>query len=297
MLIKLARPQKDTDLLTLAREMREHGRNAIWVASDLLRGEKSMTSVRRDRSSTRSGCTRAPRRGSCTPRAGSRRTSASRAAAAKWTARASWDCCCSRRRRAASITITADGPDEADARSPRSARWSSAASTRRHAPDRTRRLARHRHRQGARAQARHARPAVPHPGSAASRASCERLDEARARSREQIEHIKQRIAAVGRRRARLPLRRAAADARRRDAVDRAATIIRASGSTPSRRCSARSTRSPRCSTRRDDRYLRERKGDVADVVGRLCMNLRAGGDPAGSVQATSKGRWCSSPTS
>ena len=40
MLLKLARPQKDTDLLTLAREMREHGRNAIWVASDLLRGEK-----------------------------------------------------------------------------------------------------------------------------------------------------------------------------------------------------------------------------------------------------------------
>jgi PTS system mannose-specific IIA component len=41
MLIKLARPQTDGDLLTLAREMREHGRNAIWVASDLLRGEKS----------------------------------------------------------------------------------------------------------------------------------------------------------------------------------------------------------------------------------------------------------------
>ena len=40
MLIKLARPLKATDLLTLAREMREHGRNAIWVASDLLRGEK-----------------------------------------------------------------------------------------------------------------------------------------------------------------------------------------------------------------------------------------------------------------
>jgi len=40
MLIKLARPQKDLDLLSLAREMREHGRNAIWVASDLLRGEK-----------------------------------------------------------------------------------------------------------------------------------------------------------------------------------------------------------------------------------------------------------------
>ena len=41
MLMKLARPLKDTDLLTLARDMREHGRNAIWVASDLIRGEKS----------------------------------------------------------------------------------------------------------------------------------------------------------------------------------------------------------------------------------------------------------------
>ena len=40
MLIKLARPQGDKDLRTLAAEMREHGRNAIWVASDLLRGEK-----------------------------------------------------------------------------------------------------------------------------------------------------------------------------------------------------------------------------------------------------------------
>jgi PTS system mannose-specific IIA component len=41
MLMKLARPLKDTDLLTLAREIRDQGRNAIWVASDLLRGEKS----------------------------------------------------------------------------------------------------------------------------------------------------------------------------------------------------------------------------------------------------------------
>lgn len=41
MLIKLARPQQEADLLTLAREMREHGRHAIWVASDLLRGEKT----------------------------------------------------------------------------------------------------------------------------------------------------------------------------------------------------------------------------------------------------------------
>jgi PTS system mannose-specific IIA component len=41
MLIKLARPPRQSDLLTLAREMREDGRNAIWVASDLLRGEKT----------------------------------------------------------------------------------------------------------------------------------------------------------------------------------------------------------------------------------------------------------------
>jgi PTS system mannose-specific IIA component len=36
MLIKLARLQPASDLRAVAREMREHGRNAIWVASDLL---------------------------------------------------------------------------------------------------------------------------------------------------------------------------------------------------------------------------------------------------------------------
>ncbi len=41
MLIKLAGVTPQADLLTVAREMREHGRNAIWVASDLLRGEKT----------------------------------------------------------------------------------------------------------------------------------------------------------------------------------------------------------------------------------------------------------------
>ncbi len=39
MLIKLAGAQKSSNLLVVAREMREHGRNAIWVASDLLRSE------------------------------------------------------------------------------------------------------------------------------------------------------------------------------------------------------------------------------------------------------------------
>src|SRR5436189_5260619 len=39
MLIKLARLQSSSDLLAVAREMRENGRNAIWVASDLLHAE------------------------------------------------------------------------------------------------------------------------------------------------------------------------------------------------------------------------------------------------------------------
>ena len=41
MLIKVARTAKQGDLLTLARELRDDGRSAIWVASDLLRGEKA----------------------------------------------------------------------------------------------------------------------------------------------------------------------------------------------------------------------------------------------------------------
>ena len=43
MLIKLANLPEQSDLLASAREMREHGRNAIWVASDFLRGEKAAT--------------------------------------------------------------------------------------------------------------------------------------------------------------------------------------------------------------------------------------------------------------
>ena len=41
MLIKLAGLRSSSDLLGVAREMRDHGRNAIWVASDLLEGEKN----------------------------------------------------------------------------------------------------------------------------------------------------------------------------------------------------------------------------------------------------------------
>ena len=38
-LIKLSGLKEQAELLAVAREMREHGRNAIWVASDLLRGD------------------------------------------------------------------------------------------------------------------------------------------------------------------------------------------------------------------------------------------------------------------
>lgn len=40
MLIKLAQLPQSQDLLAVARQMRDDGRNAIWVASDLLRGER-----------------------------------------------------------------------------------------------------------------------------------------------------------------------------------------------------------------------------------------------------------------
>ena len=40
MLIKLSSLRSSGDLLAVARAMRDHGRHAIWVASDLLRGEK-----------------------------------------------------------------------------------------------------------------------------------------------------------------------------------------------------------------------------------------------------------------
>jgi PTS system mannose-specific IIA component len=41
MLIKLAGLRETPDLLAVARQLRDDGRSAIWVASDLLRGDKS----------------------------------------------------------------------------------------------------------------------------------------------------------------------------------------------------------------------------------------------------------------
>ena len=45
MLLKLASLPPSLDLLAVAREMRDHGRNAIWVASDLLRGGEDRTMI------------------------------------------------------------------------------------------------------------------------------------------------------------------------------------------------------------------------------------------------------------
>ena len=41
MMIKLAREPQESDLTAVAREMRDHGRSAMWVASDLLSGSRS----------------------------------------------------------------------------------------------------------------------------------------------------------------------------------------------------------------------------------------------------------------
>jgi phosphoenolpyruvate-protein phosphotransferase (PTS system enzyme I) len=106
-----------------------------------------------------------------------------------------------------------------------------------------------------------------------------RLDRARAQARVQIEHIKQRIAAA-----------AGADhAYLFDAqllllddpmlVDRAAAIIRAERLNAESAIQRALDEVSALFDEVDDLYLRERKGDVEDVVGRLCMNLRAGGDP------------------
>ena len=107
----------------------------------------------------------------------------------------------------------------------------------------------------------------------------ERLDAARDRAREQIARIKQRItAAAGTEQAYIfEAQRLMLDDPR--LVDRAAAIIRAERLNAESALERALDEISALFDQIDDPYLRERKGDVADVVGRLCMNLRGGGDP------------------
>jgi phosphotransferase system enzyme I (PtsI) len=112
----------------------------------------------------------------------------------------------------------------------------------------------------------------------------ERLDTARERSREQLRHIKSRMARVaGEDHAYL------FDAQLLmldDAmlVERAASIIRDERLNAESALQRALEQISAYFDEMEDSYLRERKGDVADVVGRLCMNLRAADEPAGLVR-------------
>jgi phosphotransferase system enzyme I (PtsI) len=107
----------------------------------------------------------------------------------------------------------------------------------------------------------------------------ERLSEARERSRAQLQQIRSRIAeSVGGEHAYL------FDAQLLmldDAmlIDRAAEIIRTERLNAASALERAFGEISSLFDRAEDAYLRERKGDVGDVVGRLCMNLRGGGDP------------------
>jgi phosphoenolpyruvate-protein phosphotransferase (PTS system enzyme I) len=112
----------------------------------------------------------------------------------------------------------------------------------------------------------------------------ERLQVARARSREQIEHIKTRMAdAAGGEHAYLfdaqllmlddPM-----------LVERAAAIIREERLNAESALQRALDQISAFFDQAEDAYLRERKGDVADVVGRLGMNLRAAGEPGDLFQ-------------
>ncbi|HJR58105.1 MAG TPA: phosphoenolpyruvate-utilizing N-terminal domain-containing protein, partial [Vicinamibacterales bacterium] len=107
----------------------------------------------------------------------------------------------------------------------------------------------------------------------------ERLQAARAAAREQIGHIKERIASgAGADHAYL------FDAQLlmlddRMLVDRAVEIIQGQHVNAETALHRTLAEISALFDKGDDPYLRERRGDVSDVVGRLCGNLRSGGDP------------------
>ncbi len=108
----------------------------------------------------------------------------------------------------------------------------------------------------------------------------ERLRDARDRSRRQIQQIKERIA----------MSAGAEHAYLFDAqllmlddpmlVGRAESIVRKERLNAESALQRALDRISALFDQAEDSYLRERKGDVADVVGRLTMNLRAAGNPA-----------------
>ncbi len=106
----------------------------------------------------------------------------------------------------------------------------------------------------------------------------ERLAQARQRSRDQLQQIRQRIAtSIGAEHAYL------FDAQLLmldDAmlIDRAADIIRTERLNAGSALERALAEIAALFDQAEDPYLRERQGDVSDVVGRLCMNLRADGD-------------------
>ena len=110
-------------------------------------------------------------------------------------------------------------------------------------------------------------------------AELERLHLARDRAREQLARIRQRITdAAGAEHAYMfEAQRLMLDDPM--LVDRAAEIVRADCLNAESALERAHDEIAALFDRIDDAYLRERKGDVDDVVGRLCMNLQAGGDP------------------
>ena len=124
--------------------------------------------------------------------------------------------------------------------------------------------------------ARDLRFRIPVPGIGRE---LERLAQARRTSREQLQQIRERIATSA----------GAEHAYLFDAqllmlddamlVERAAEIIRTERLNAASALELALAEISALFDQTQDAYLRERQGDVGDVVGRLCMNLRAGGDP------------------
>jgi phosphoenolpyruvate-protein phosphotransferase (PTS system enzyme I) len=110
-------------------------------------------------------------------------------------------------------------------------------------------------------------------------AELERLHLARDRGREQLARITQRISdAAGAEHAYMfEAQRLMLDDPM--LVDRAADIVREEHLNAESALERAHDEIAALFDRIDDPYLRERKGDVDDVVGRLCMNLQSGGDP------------------